>query len=445
MTHNRPWRINLAPFTAPVKTGFRELWSHKLRSLLTMLGMIFGVAAVIAMVSIGEGARQETLRQIQQLGIDTLQVRRVALVGEMQNEAAKKSPYGLSYGDALVLGELCDFAQRVVPSCRIFGAVSAGGKTVDARVFGTAPGYLETSHLDVREGRFIDDEDVARRAHVCVLGAEVKRDAFAFESPVGKFVKIGMSNFRVIGVMKERVLETADTTFTLRDLNQDVYIPITVAMEDFQLYMEKAIPMNPEAVMGLVNSMFERPPLNRRPISEIAVQVRDPDRTVPAAQVVKRIIEQRHGGVADFEIIIPIELLRQRQQTQNIFNVVMGAIASISLLVGGIGIMNIMLATVTQRAREIGVRRCIGAKRGDIVRQFLVECLVITMIGGLIGVGGGIGAAQAISHFAGWRTVVAGAAVALSLGVSVSVGLIFGLYPAIRASLIEPMEALRGE
>ncbi|MCJ7751329.1 MAG: ABC transporter permease [Armatimonadetes bacterium] len=438
-------KLSFAPLTAPIKTGLRELSSHKLRSLLTMLGMIFGVAAVIAMVSIGEGARQETLQSIQQLGIDTLQVRRVALAGEKQDEATKKSPYGLTYGDALVLNELCDFATRVVPSCRVFGEVSANGKAVDARVFGTDFGYLRASHLNVGEGRFIDDTDVSRRAHVCVLGAEVKREAFAFESPVGKFIKIGMSNFRVIGVMQERVLEMSDTTFSLRDLNQDVYIPITVAMEDFQLYMEKAIPMNPEAVMGLVGSMFERPPLNRRPISEIAVQVRDPEATLPAAQVVKQIIAQRHGGIQDFEIVIPIELLRQRQQTQNIFNVVMGAIASISLLVGGIGIMNIMLATVTQRAKEIGIRRCIGAKRGDIVRQFLVECLVITTIGGLLGVGAGIGAAQAISHYAGWKTVVASTAVGLSLGVSVTVGLVFGLYPAIRAASIEPMEALRSE
>ena len=438
-------RISAAPLTAPLKTGFRELWSHKLRSLLTMLGIIFGVAAVIAMVSIGEGARQESLNQIKLLGIDVLQVRRVALAGELEDKAAKASPYGLNYGDGLALAELCDFAKQVVVSCRVFGEVRVIGKQVDARVFGTSPGYLETSRMAVDYGRFIDDQDVARRAHVCVLGAEAKRQGFAFENPVGKFVKIGMSNFRVIGVLEERVLETTETTFALRDLNSDVYIPITVAMEDFQIYVEKAIPLNPEAIFNLAQDIFNRPGLNKRPVSEVAVQVKDAESTIPAAEVVKQILNRRHGAVPDFEIIIPIELLRQRQNTQRVFNIVMGAIAGVSLLIGGIGIMNIMLATVTQRAREIGIRRCIGATRGDIIRQFLVECLVITCVGGLIGVGGGIGGAQAISYYAAWKTVVSGSAVVLSVCVSFAVGLIFGLYPAVRAASIDPMEALRSE
>ncbi|GAG35484.1 unnamed protein product, partial [marine sediment metagenome] len=240
-----------------------------------------------------------------------------------------------------------------------FGEVTVAGKALDARVWATAPDYLHTSHQRIVTGRFIDQQDVTKRAHVCVLGAEVKRQGFAFENPVGKFVKIGLSNFRVIGVMEERVLEMEETTFALRDLNRDIYLPITVGMEDFQIYTEQAIPMNPMAVIALMYAAMERPPLNRRPISEICVQVKDSDKTIPAADVIKHIIDRRHKAIPDFKITIPIVQLRQQQATQRIFNVVMGAIAAISLLVGGIGIMNIMLATVTQRAREIGVRRCI--------------------------------------------------------------------------------------
>lgn len=437
--------ITFARITAPLKTGFRELLSHKMRSLLTMLGIIFGVAAVIAMVSIGEGARQKYLEQIKLLGIDVLHVRRVTLAGELADKAEKQSPFGLNYGDAKALTDLCDFARRVVPACRIFGEVTVGAKQLDARVFGVSTGYLQTSHLVLSYGRFIDEEDVRNRAHVCVLGAEVKRDGFAFDDPVGKLIKIGLTNFRVIGVMEERLLDTDQTTFALRDLNRDVYIPITVSMEDFQIYVEKALPMNPMAMFGMFRSLLDRPPLDQRPISEVAVQVKDPNVVVPAAEVVKQILRRRHQGIPDFDIVIPVELLRQRQNTQRIFNVVMGAIAGVSLLVGGIGIMNIMLATVSQRRREIGIRRCIGATRGDIVRQFLVECLVITSVGGLIGVAGGIAGAQAISAFADWKTVVSPSAVLLSVSVSFAVGLIFGLYPAVRAASIDPMEALRAE
>ena len=436
-------RLSIAPLTAPVRTGFRELWSHKLRSALTMLGIIFGVAAVIAMVSIGEGARQETLEQIRLLGIDVLQVRRVTLAGDLQQEADKGSPYGLNYGDALALAKLCDFAKRVVPSCRVFAEVNAGGKTLETRVFGTAPGYVDTTHLGVAYGRFTDDEDVKRRAHVCVLGAQVKRDAFAFEDPVGKFVKIGASNFRVIGVMRERVLQTAETTFELRDLNRDIYIPITVAMEDFQIYVEQAIPMDIGGFRTMINRMFRRPPTELRPVTQITLQVPDEDQTWEAARVARRILDRRHKGVSDYEIMIPAELLRQSRKTQQIFNIVMGAIASISLLVGGIGIMNIMLATVTQRQREIGIRRCVGASQADIARQFLLECLVITSIGGLVGIALGIEMANLISRYANWPTIVSGEAVLLSLVVAATTGVVFGLYPAVRAASIQPMEALR--
>jgi len=216
-------------------------------------------------------------------------------------------------------------------------------------------------------------------------------------------------------------------------------------MEDFQIYVEQAIPVDVGGLGKILARMFDRPQLEKRPVTQVTVQVEDESQTWEAARVVRRILERRHNGIPDFEIVIPAELLRQKQQTQRIFNVVMGAIASISLVVGGIGIMNIMLATVSQRAREIGVRRCVGASRADIARQFLLECLVITSIGGILGIALGWEMAAMISRYAAWPTIVSGTAVLLSLLVAVTTGIVFGLYPAVRAAAIEPMEALRAE
>jgi putative ABC transport system permease protein len=295
------------------------------------------------------------------------------------------------------------------------------------------------------EGRFIDENDVSERAQVCVIGSEVKRAAFFLEDAIGNNLKIGTQEFQVVGVIEERMVEAGGSQFALRDVNEDVYLPITVAMDEFQIYVEQAIPVDVSGMRKLWTRLFDRPPLNKRPVTQIIVQVGDELQTWEAERAVRRILERRHNGIPDFEIVIPAELLRQHQQTQQIFNIVMGAIASISLLVGGIGIMNIMLATVTQRAREIGVRRCVGASRADITRQFLLECLVITSIGGLFGIGVGIEMARVISDYAGWRTMVSGDAVLISLVVAMTTGVVFGLYPAMRAANIEPMEALRAE
>jgi putative ABC transport system permease protein len=248
-----------------------------------------------------------------------------------------------------------------------------------------------------------------------------------------------------VGVMEERSVQAGRSLFSLPDLNQDIYLPITVAMEDFQIYVEQAIPVDTGSFIKLFAKLFDRPPLEQRPVTRIIVQVPDESATWEAARVTERILQRRHKGISDFDIVIPAELLKQSQQTQRIFNVVMGAIASISLLVGGIGIMNIMLATVTQRAREIGIRRCVGASRSDIARQFLLEALVITSIGGLFGILLGVEMATLISQYAGWRTIVSGQAVLVSLAVAVITGIIFGLYPAMRAAAIQPMEALRAE
>ena len=428
---------------AAILTGISELLGHKLRSLLTMFGVIFGIASVIAMVSIGAGARQEALEQIKLMGVNVIQISRKPLTGDLARDADKDSPNGLTYGDALAIKTLYSAARLVVPVCRVFGDARISDKAIPSKVFGTNADYPEVSRFRVVEGRFLDAHDISARSPVCVIGSDVKRAAFFLEEAVGKSLRIGNRNFRIIGVMQERSYQAGRSRFAMRDMNQDVYIPITVAMDDFQIYVEQAIPMDIGGFRSMLGKITRRPPTNLRPVTQVIVQVPDENQTWEAALVARRILDRRHKNIPDYEITIPAELLRQSRQTQRIFNIVMGAIASISLLVGGIGIMNIMLATVTQRQREIGIRRCIGASQADIARQFLLECLVITSIGGLVGIGTGIEMAHLISRYANWPTIVSGQAVLLSLIVATTTGIIFGLYPAIRAASIQPMEALR--
>jgi putative ABC transport system permease protein len=430
---------------ASLRTAFRELWAHQLRSLLTMLGVVFGVGSVIAMVSIGAGARYEALEQIKQLGVDVVRVQRRALTGEIAAEALKKSPNGLTYGDSEALRTLCRFAQEVVPVCRVFADATVDGQQVPARVFGTTNAYARVSRLTVARGRFIVPGDIVNSRRVCVLGAGVKRLMLPLVDPVGRTITLTNEEFRVVGVLAERRALSAGGSFALADINEDIYLPITTAMDYFPIYLEQVLPADIDSFYTVMRRMRQRPPLNERSVTSIIMQVSNPDQTVEAARVIRNVTDRRHNGTPDYEIMIPAELLRQRQQAQRIFNIVMGTIASISLVVGGIGIMNIMLATVSQRAREIGIRRCIGASRLDIVGQFLIEALVMTGIGGLLGIGAGVGLANAISSYAKWKTVVSSEAVEVSVIVAGATGLLFGLYPAIRAAAIQPVEALRTE
>jgi putative ABC transport system permease protein len=428
-----------------IRTGVAELLAHKLRSLLTMLGVIFGIASVIAMVSIGAGARREALEQIRLMGVNVIHINRRTLTGDEAREAQWESPQGLTYGDALAVKRLYSSARQVVPVCRVFGEVEAAGRGVAAKVYGTTPEYCSVSRLHVAAGRFFDKEHIVRQSHVCVIGSEVARAAFFTRDPVGRLLKIGDTELQVVGVMAPRTVEAGRRLFALRDVNQDIYVPISVAMDEFLIYVEQVVPADETSMRQVYALMRVRPPLEERPITQIIVQVGEEGETWEAARLARRILSRRHKKIPDYEIVIPAELLRQSQQTQRIFNIVMGAIASISLVVGGIGIMNIMLATVTQRAREIGIRRCVGASRQDIISQFLLECLVITTIGALQGVVLGIALADAISKYAGWRTIVSGQAVLLALVVAAATGLLFGIYPAVRAASIQPMEALRAE
>lgn len=426
-----------------IRTGLSELMSHKMRSILTMLGVIFGVAAVIAMVSIGEGAKQEALEQIKLMGIDVVHVKRSMVTGELLEKAQERSPYGLTYGDSKSIERVCSYARRVVPLREVFADVKVGDRPVSVKVVGTTPGYEKVTRSQLESGRFLRKEDIEKHAPVCVLGAAAKRDLFGFVNPVGKTVKIEKRLLRVVGVMEPKEIGGAKAFAALRDLNSDVYVPITVSFSDFRIASQQAITPDIRKLQKMVLNMLARTSQDKNGVSEIIVQVENDAATVPTASVIRSVLNRQHQGIRDYEIIIPAELLKQSQQTQRIFNIVMAAIAGISLLVGGIGIMNIMLATVTQRTREIGVRRCIGATRWDIIRQFMLEAVVITCVGGLIGILMGIGGAKAISVYADWRTVVSVQAIGISFGVAAMVGIIFGMYPAVRAAMVDPIEALR--
>jgi putative ABC transport system permease protein len=331
----------------------------------------------------------------------------------------------------------------VVPTREVFADVKVGEKPVSVKIVGTTSGYLSVSKSELQSGRFLRDKDIHDHLSVCVLGAAAKRELFGFDDPIGKMVKANNRLFRVVGLIKPKEIGSAKAFSTMRDLNSDIYIPINVSETDFKIASQQAVPSDVIMLQRIAQKLMSKQSPENSSLSEVIVQLDSEEATGPAASIIRSILNRTHRGIRDYEIIIPAELLKQSQATQRIFNIVMAAIAGISLLVGGIGIMNIMLATVTQRTREIGVRRCIGATRWDIVRQFMLEALVITCMGGLIGVVAGIGGAKLISDFAGWRTVVSMQAVIVSFSVSALVGVVFGMYPAVRAAMVDPIEALR--
>ncbi len=404
-----------------VRIGFKGLLSHKLRSFLTMLGVVFGVAAVIAMVSIGEGAKFEAVEQIKLLGVNNIRVKPVELHGKNLEQARRKNVRGIEVDDARAIAELCPHVEAVAGLADVDQKVRAGAKNPEATVMGVEPVYIDVSDSRMRDGRFIHLEDLRTGAKVCVLGEELKREIFSFDDALGETIKIGDLWFTVVGVMERKGKgREGKTVVEIRNLDRDVYIPMTTAFARFA--------HNPG-----------------RPLTEISIKVEEAQYLRSSADLIRRTLLRRHEQIEDFEIVVPEELLRQSQQTQQIFNVVMGCIAGISLLVGGIGIMNIMLATVTQRTREIGIRRSLGACERDILEQFLIESVALSMTGGVVGVFVGILLSRSVTMYADWPTIVSMAVVILSFGVSVMTGIVFGIYPATKAAQLDPVEALRYE
>jgi len=412
-------RRRFAAFADALVGAFASLGEHKLRTVLTLLGMMFGVGAVIAMLSIGAGAESRALALIDRLGTRNVVIRSKAFKPKELAEIRKKS-LGLSQRDVDGIEEAVGGVVFVAPRIEIepYKILAAGAKT-DAQVYGVGHRHTEVAQLALSEGRFFDAEDERRHAQTCVIGAAVRRDLFGAERALGKDVKVNDVWFEVVGVLAPD--PTAATTVqgvAVSSTEHEIYVPFSTAL-----------------------AKLDRDPL-KAPLGEIVVRLAPDASAAETGAVIARLLDRLHSGARDYEIVVPEALLRHSRETQQLFNLVMGLIAGISLVVGGIGIMNIMLASVLEQTREIGIRRAIGARRADIRFQFLVTAFSIGLSGGVLGTAMGVGIARGIAAYASWPTLVTVQSVALSLGVSIAVGVVSGLYPAMRAARLDPIQAL---
>ncbi|MGI9014049.1 MAG: ABC transporter permease [Phycisphaerales bacterium] len=434
---------------AIIKLGLHNLRLHKLRSLLTSLGIILGVAAVIFMVSVGEGSKQAALRNIQKLGATNVILRSVKPPASSNagGETSFVVAYGLRFADMRRIEEFFPDAAGIVPLKAVGSEISAGGSRTVSQVFGTMPSLIDVTSLRVeRGGRYITHEDIESKATVAVIGSEVAQKLFRLVDPVGADFRIDDRVFRVVGVLQPVGLAAGSGSALVgRDLNNDVHVPITAAEQMFgnTIFRRESGSFTGEEVE----------------LSEIYITSPSTETVEEMAQRARRLMEVEHPGMRDVKVIVPWELLEQAKREQMVWNIVLTAIASVSLLVGGIGIMNIMLASVTERTREIGIRRALGATRRHIVLQFLVETGALSALGGLVGIGLGIGLSvgvdkglpKLLEYLGRWwempkvelQPQVTLWSVIISFVVAASIGLIFGIYPAIIASRKDPIVALR--
>jgi len=423
------------------KLGIKSLWMHRLRSTLTTLGIIFGVSSVIAMLAIGEGASQDAQEKIAQLGSKNIIIKTVDPPEDQSSGSQEQmlKEYGLTYDDAERFRNAIPNVTVIVPNRRLSQQAQYRTNRASIEVVGTVPWYPEISSVHIKYGRFLSNIDMHYKRGICVVDEKIVKDLFGFDNPLGQDVKIASDYYQVVGIVSEQAKSKASNGLEERDATGakkvganlgSIYIPLNTVRNRFG-------EMSLQITSGSQN-------IEKVELQEIIVKVSDIDQVLGTRQSVQTLMNRFHKK-NDYEITVPLELMRQAREFQRIFTIVLGSIAAISLLVGGIGIMNIMLATVSERTREIGIRRALGAKKRDIIFQFLSETLILTLSGGILGIILGSLIPFLVTYYGEMRTVITTSSLILAFGISAGVGIIFGLYPAYRAANMDPIESLRHE
>jgi putative ABC transport system permease protein len=406
-----------------VRVALFGLLDHKFRSFLTMLGIIFGTASVIAMVSIGEGTKRQALAKYQDLGVSNIIIRDKDFTDVELEEVRMKFSQGLSLEDIKAISEIVPGVVGIAPQAEAKLDAQYQDKSSKANVIGITPSIAQILSFSLNKGEFINDDHYDRQLKVCILGASIAHDLFSYENPVGMNLKLGDQWFEVVGVMQTKSLFTETVgELAARDLNNDIYIPLST----FNKRISKTNPLTSE-------------------IKQATVKLESSGQLVQSASVIRSILNRRHFNNEDFSIIIPYELMEQERKESRIYNLLLASIATISLIVGGIGIMNIMLAAVLERTSEIGIRRAIGGKKSDIMGQFVAEAMATSITGGIIGVILGIALSLVISLVTEVNTSLTLYSIFIAFGFSVLVGITFGYLPAKRAADLKPIESIRHE
>lgn len=439
--------------------AFESILANKLRSFLTGLGIVFGVAAVITMLAIGKGAQQEILEQIKMVGVNNIMITPIVTPKTSDEDSenssgrqkSKFSP-GLHLKDVDAIKKVLPTINKLSPEIALNSFVVQNGKRSTAKLLGVSREYFDIFNLNLSGGIVFNDYQEESGIPVCVIGANIAQIFFSGENPVGNYIKFDKVWLRVIGVLERNDVKITGFENTgINVMNDNIYVPVKTMLLRFQ---NRALVSTRKQntterrwwfSFSTSTSPSQNTESNYHQLDRIIVQVTDSKELDPSTKLLSRLLFRRHQEVEDFEITVPELLLKQEQRTKDIFNIVLGAIASISLLVGGIGIMNIMFATVMERIKEIGTRLAIGARKKDIVVQFLSEAVLISVTGGLLGILLGIIGAKLVTELAGILTIISPFSVLIAFAVSASVGIIFGYSPAKRASEKDPIESLRYE